>query len=80
MVRKAKQLVKEKGVLSSPDPRPSRTISQETCDLVVGFYENDACSRLMPGKKDFVSVKGVYGRSHVQKRHIVQSEGAVPTL
>ena len=53
MARKAK-LVKDKGILSGPDPRPGYTIPQETSDLVVGFYESDGCSRLMPGKKDFV--------------------------
>ena len=45
MARKAKQLVKDKGILSSPDPRPGYTIPQETSDLVVGFYESDGCSR-----------------------------------
>ena len=45
MARKAKQLVKDKGVLSSPDPRPGRHVSQETFDNVVGFYENDEHSR-----------------------------------
>ena len=67
MARKAKQLVKERGVLSS-DPRPGRTIPQETSDLVLGFYEN---SRLMPGKKDFMSVKFEGGRTQVQKRLIL---------
>ena len=51
MARKVKQLVKDKGILSSPDPRPGHTIQQETSDLVVGFYESDGCSRLMPWKK-----------------------------
>ena len=35
MARKAKQLVKDKGVLSSPDPCPGRHVSQETFDNVV---------------------------------------------
>lgn len=60
MARKAKQLVREKGVLSSPDPRPVRQISQETLDNVVSFYENDEHSRCMPGKKDFVSVQSTH--------------------
>ena len=71
MARKAKQLVKDKGVLSSPDPRPGRHVSQETFDNVVGFYENDEHSRCMPGKKDFVSVQSAHGRIHVQKRLIL---------
>ena len=71
MARKAKQLVKEKGVLSSPDLRPGHTISQETSDLVIVFYENDGCSRLMPGKKDFVSIKFEHGQTQVQKQLIL---------
>lgn len=71
MARKAKQLVKEKGVLSSPDSRPGHTIQQKTSDLVIEFYENDGCSRLMLGKKDFVSVKLEHGRAQVQKQLIL---------
>ena len=71
MARKVKQLVKEKGVLSSPDPRPGRHVSKETSDNVVKFYENDEHSRCMPGKKDFVSVQSASGRMHIQKRLIL---------
>ena len=71
MVRKAKQLVKDKGILSSPDPRPGRTLARRTVDLVVAFYESDSSSRMMRGKKDFVSVKGEFGRVHVQKRLVL---------
>lgn len=71
MARKAKQLVKDKGVLSSPDPRPGRQLPQEVLDHVAKFYENDKHSRCMPGKKDFVSVLSANGRIHVQKRLIL---------
>ena len=71
MVRKAKQLVKDKGILSSPDPRPGRSLARRTVDIVVAFYESDSSSRMMPGKKDFVSVKGEHGRVHVQKRLVL---------
>ena len=67
MARKVKQLVKEKGVLSCPDPHPGRHVSQEIFDNVVSSYENDEYSRCMPGKKDFVSVKFADEQIHVQK-------------
>jgi len=51
MARKAKQLVKEKGVMSTPNPKPGRSLPESTVDLVTSFYENDENSRLMPGKK-----------------------------
>ena len=67
MARKVKQLVKEKGVLSCPDPHPGRHVSQEIFDNVVSFYENDEYSRCTPGKKDFVSVKSADERIHIKK-------------
>ena len=73
MVRKAKQLVKDKGVLSSPDPQPGHCLAKSTVDRVAAFYESDNSSRMMPGKKDFVSVKGEHGREHVQKRLILSN-------
>ena len=74
MVRKAKQLVKQDGILSSPDPKPSRpSLSEKAVGIVISFYENDSSSRMMPGKKDFVSVKSEQGRVHVQRRLILSN-------
>ncbi len=73
MARKAKQLVNDKGVLSSPDHQPGHCLTQTTVHVVVSFYNNDSSSRMMPGKKDFVSVKGDHGREHVQKRLILSN-------
>ncbi|MCG8620797.1 MAG: hypothetical protein MJE68_02195 [Proteobacteria bacterium] len=71
MARKAKRLVREKGILSTPDPKPGRTLPQGTMNLVSNFYESDETSRIMPGKKDFVSVRKAEGRVHVQKRLVL---------
>lgn len=73
IARKAKNLVKEKGIMSSPNPKPGKTLSQETADLVKRFYESDEVSRQMPGKKDFVSVKINGKRTHVQKYLILNT-------
>ena len=69
--RKVKSLVKEKGILSLPDPKPGHSLPQETADLAVTFYESDESSRMMPGKKDFVSIKDAGGRKHIQKRLVL---------
>lgn len=73
MARKAKKLLEEKGVLSTPDPKPGKTLPPETAVLVKEFYSNDEVSRQMPGKKDYVSMgKDTEGRPiHVQKRLIL---------
>lgn len=55
MVRTAKKLVKEKEILSTPNPKPGRTLDEKTYKAVIDFYNNDEVSRVMPGKKDCVS-------------------------
>ena len=73
MVYKAKELVKEKGILSTPNPKPGHTLPAETTDLVQSFFECDDVSRMMPGCKDFVSVRQAEGRVHIQKRLILSN-------
>ena len=71
MARKAKELVKQKGILSTPNPRHGHALAVETNDLVQRFYESDEVSRIMPGKKDYVSVRQAEKRVHIQKRLIL---------
>lgn len=67
--RKAKQLVNQFGILSSPNPRGGRKLPAETENLVQDFYLREDISRIMPGKKDFISVKLDDGkRTHIQKQ------------
>ena len=73
MARKSKELVKDKGILSTPNPKPGPSLSLETTDLIIRFYESDDISRVMPGKKDFVSVKQERRRVHVQKRLVLSN-------
>lgn len=68
MVRRARELVKQNGILSSPNLKPGHSIAAETCESVCRFYESDEVSRIMPGKKDFVSVRLGEKREHFQKR------------
>lgn len=73
IARKAKKLAEEKGILSTPDSKPGKSLSQETTRLVKVFYNNDDTSRQMPGKKDCVSVgRNSDGKpEHLQKRLIL---------
>ena len=41
--------MKEKGILSTPNPKPGHTLPIETIDLAWSFYECDEVSRMMPG-------------------------------
>lgn len=71
--RKAKQLVKDHRIMSSPNPKPGKTLNAETAVLITDFYENEEVSRQMPGKKDFVSLKIEGKREQVQKKLILSS-------
>ncbi|KAL5480015.1 hypothetical protein EMCRGX_G023629 [Ephydatia muelleri] len=57
----AKRLVAEKGVLSSPNPSEDHGVNV-AFEEVNKFYLSDDISRVMPGKKDFVSVRGADGK------------------
>ena len=70
MARKAKQLVR---IFSTPNPKPGRSLPQTSIDVVVHFYESDENSRVMPGKKDCISVRGAEGRITIQKRLILSN-------
>lgn len=71
---KAKHLVREYGILTAPDSKLGKRLIDSTVGLIRKFYENDENSRIMPGKKDFVSVKGGYSNRHYfQKRLILRN-------
>ena len=65
MVRQARKLAKEKGILELPEQKKGKVLSEETSRCVIDFYCDDEYSRLMPGKKDFVSIAK---NTHMQKR------------
>ena len=75
MARSAKQLVIDKGVLSSPNPRRGKSLSRDTVELVTKFYESDEISRLMAGKKDCVTIK-VDGKKEVLQKRLLLSNMA----
>ena len=71
MARTVKNLVKKSGILSSPNPKHGCTLSTDTIRLLQCFYELDEVSRIMPGKKDFVSIREGDHQVYVQKRLIL---------
>ena len=68
MARKAKELVVSKEVLSTPNSRPDKTLSDRTVQLVNEFYLSDVVSCIMPGKRDCISVK-VSGKKTLNQKH-----------
>ena len=54
-----------------PDLKRGHALSEQTVYLVQSFYQTDDISRVMPGKKDYVSVREGEGRVHAQKRLVL---------
>lgn len=70
MVRQAFKLRKEHGIFASPEQKKGPALADDVVLLVRDFYCDDENSRLLPGKKDYVSI----GRNqHMQKRLILSN-------
>ena len=57
VARTARKLTLEKGILTMPNPKLGKALPDVTVQLVKTFYEDDEHSRIMPGKKDYVSIE-----------------------
>ncbi|XP_047123804.1 uncharacterized protein LOC124806738 [Hydra vulgaris] len=61
----ARKLTLDKGILTMPNPKLGKALPDVTVQLVKTFYKDDEHSCIMPGKKDYVSIKK---NVHMQKR------------
>lgn len=68
MAQKAKNLKKSEGVLATPSPKSGKNLPKSTIGKVINFYEEDINSRIMPNKKDTVTVRVDCEKKKVQKR------------
>ena len=57
--------------MSDPDPKSGKGLAFETVQLVEAFYLSDEISRMMPGRKDFVSIRVQGERVHKQKQLVL---------
>ena len=57
MVKKARALKKEHGILAEPKPKSGRALSKDVVDFVINFYCDDQYSRMCAGKKECLTVK-----------------------
>ena len=73
MSLQAVKLAKASGILTTPNSKNGRPIIQETKELVIKFYNDDEVSRLMPGKKDCISLKVDGTKVHIQKRLLLSN-------
>ncbi|KAJ4430633.1 hypothetical protein ANN_19222 [Periplaneta americana] len=68
MICVAKNLAAERGILSTPESRSGKTLDTFIVKKVLDLYTNDDVSRIMAGKKNFISVKEDSDKVQKQKR------------
>jgi len=73
MITVAKNIAKEKGILSDPSPKSHPSLNVDDKNAIISFYQSDDNTQLMPGKKDYVSVKVNGQRVQMQKRLLLNN-------
>jgi hypothetical protein len=58
----------DQGIMSSPNPKPGKNLNKVTVEDVKSFYNSDEVSRVMPGKRDYISIKVSGVNMHEEKR------------
>lgn len=58
MIRDARKQASRVGMYTKPRPRIGKFLDHDTVAKVIEFYQSDEYSRIMPGKKDCVKVRG----------------------
>ena len=71
MTRTAKQISTSEGIMATPNPKPGKALNNATANAVSEFCNSDSISRLMPGKRDCVSMRVDGTRENIQKRLIL---------
>ena len=67
----AKNIGEEKGILGDSNPKKGNQLPLSTELQVKEFYKSEDISRVMPGKKDTVSVKDKDGVKKLEQKHLV---------
>ena len=67
LVLRAREVKIQNGILSLPERESGRTLLITVTDTVHDFFENDEHTRLMPGRKNFVSIQ----RNVHKQRHLL---------
>jgi hypothetical protein len=61
----------------SPNPKPGKTVTEVTAEAAVTSYNSDELSRAMPGRKDYVPIKGSGVEIHEQKLLLCSVESII---
>lgn len=73
LIAVAKKIAVQKGILEGPNPKSHPSLHEDVINTVIAFYQLDEFSRLMPGKRDYVSVKMDGVKHQIQKRLLLNN-------
>ena len=71
MIQTAKGLAREGKIMCTPEKKKGKSLPQSTVKLVTDFYESEEVSRMMPGKKDFVTIRKGVTKEQIQKKLVL---------
>lgn len=71
MASVARNLFNEHGCMADPNPKYGKRLAQDVADKITSFYLSEDVSRIMPGRKDFVSIILDGTRQHIQKQLVL---------
>ena len=73
MISVAKKIAREKGILSDPSPKTHPSLTADVVNTIITFYQSDDYTQIMPGQKDYVSVKVDGKIIQMQKRLLLNN-------
>ncbi|CAH0564898.1 unnamed protein product [Brassicogethes aeneus] len=73
MAKTALKIRKSSGFGAAPSTKIGRALSNSTIEKIRSFYESDEYSRIMPGKKDCISIMIEGKKESVQKRLLLSN-------
>lgn len=70
MARESKNLKKCGGILAVPPFKKGKNLDEKTVTKVIEFYESEKIGRIMPNKKDTVTIKSG-GKKEIKQKHLL---------
>lgn len=71
MVKQARKLKEERGILAEPADKKGRCLAQTTIDRVREFFESDEFSRMCPGIKECVAIRNEKGEKVSKQKRLL---------
>lgn len=71
MVKRSRRLKELFGILGLPEKKKGKNLSDETMKRIQAFYQDEQVSRILPGKKDYKSVRSKSGERVQHQKYLL---------